>query len=112
MWQEVRESCRAKAQPDLVLPPTPPPRLPFHSSTAWTPTASSPTACSGTPRDTWMGTTLRCHVGAMVGLWDLGEGWHFPKERGPSSDPSLNLFLVEKQPAASGSAPGLNLVGH
>ena len=23
-----------------------------------------------------MGTMLRCHVGAMVGPWDLGEGWH------------------------------------
>lgn len=33
-------------------------------------------------------------------LWDLG-GWHFLRERGPSSDPSLN-------PA---SAPGLILAG-
>lgn len=23
-----------------------------------------------------MGTMLRCHVGAMVGPWGLGEGWH------------------------------------
>lgn len=92
---------QARAQPDFVLPALYS-RLHFHSSTVWTPTASSPTASSGMLHDTWMGTMLRCHIGAMVVSPGLGVGgWHFLRERGPSSDPSVS--------PASGSAPGLVL---
>lgn len=56
-----------------------------------------------------MGTMLRCHVGAMVGLWDLGESWHLfalgsvavTGDRGPGVCGAVNwvsLWVVSKYP--------------
>lgn len=56
-----------------------------------------------------MGTMLRCRVGAMVGLWDLGESWHLfalgsvavTGDRGPGVCGSVNwvsLWVVVQIP--------------
>lgn len=86
MWREMWVIWGSGAQPDhLVFLPILSPRLHFHSLTVWIPMASSPTAYSGMPQDTWMGTMLRYHVGAMGGPPGF-EGLVLPEGR---KDPAL-----------------------